>query len=127
MSKSTPKFALVDQPKGQLAAALRRRKHELADRYAIPHDLLAGSLSLSHTRCGKSSCHCAEGEGHPVWQLTFMFDGKKRVEKIPPEWAEDVGRRVQAGKEFKEAVAEVCAANARLLGLWRQQTKGRRR
>jgi hypothetical protein len=124
----TDKFRFTKQePSGALAASLRRRKFQLAERYRLPDDLLAGSLSQTHTRCGNSGCHCAQGEGHPVWQLTFMADGKKRVEKIPQEWVEDVRRRVEAGREFKEAFAEVCAANAQLLALWRQQTKGRRR
>jgi hypothetical protein len=50
-----------------------------------------------------------------------MADGKKRVERIPEEWAEEVKRGVDAGREFKQAVAEVFAANAQLLALWRKQ------
>lgn len=122
--KFLPKEA---EPKGDDASRLRRRKFELAQRFAIPDDLLPGSLSQTHTRCGRTGCHCAKGDGHPVWQLTFMADGKRRVEKIPAEWVDDVRRRVDAGREFKEAFAEVCAANAQLLALWRQQTRGRGR
>ena len=51
-----------------------------------------------------------------------MVEGKKRVERIPAGWVEDVRRRVDAGREFKQAVAEVLAANAQLLVLERQQT-----
>lgn len=120
------KFVVKDQAKGPLAAKLRQRKFELAERFGIPDDLLPGSLSLTHSRCGKKACHCAEEDGHRVWLLTFMVDGSKRVERIPEEWVDDVRRRVEAGREFKEAVAEVFAANAQLLALWRRQTKGRR-
>jgi len=116
-----------DEAKGPLASKLRQRKFELSTRFGIPDDLLPGSLSMSHSRCGKESCHCLTGDGHPVWALTFMVDGKKRVERIPEEWVKDVGRRVKAGREFKEAVAEVFAANAQLLALWRRQTRGRGR
>lgn len=52
-----------------------------------------------------------------------MVAGKKHVERIPAEWVEEVRRRVTAGREFKEAVAEVFAANAQLLALQRQQRK----
>ena len=121
------KFQLKIEAKGPLAARLRQRKFELVKRYAIPDDLLPGSLALTHSRCGKKSCHCITEGGHPVWLLTFMVDSKKRVERIPEEWVEDVRRRVEAGREFKQAVAEAFAANAQLLALWRQQTKGRRR
>jgi hypothetical protein len=53
-----------------------------------PEDALPGSLSLSHLRCGKSTCHCAEDRGHPVWSLTFMVKGKKHVQHIPKQWVE---------------------------------------
>jgi len=111
-------------PKGPQAARLRQRKFELLRRFAIPPDPLPGSLSLTHRRCGQSTCHCAKDKkGHPVWSLTFMAGGQKRVERIPNEWVEDVQRWVEAGREFKEAVAEVFAANAQLLALWRKQRR----
>ncbi len=110
------------KPKGPQAARLRQRKFELLRRFSIPPDFLPGSLSLTRRRCGQPTCHCATDEkAHPIWYLTFMADGKKRVERIPEEWAEEVKRGVDAGREFKQAVAEVFAANAQLLALWRKQ------
>jgi hypothetical protein len=52
-----------------------------------------------------------------------MVQGKKRVQHIPKHWVEDVRRRVEAGREFQDAVREVLAANAQLLVLARQQEK----
>ena len=114
------------EPKGELASRLRQRKFELVRRFRLPEDLLPGSLSLSHLRCGKPTCHCAHDEGHPSWTLTFMVQGQKRVQHIPKDWVEDVGRRVQAGREFQEAVREVLAANAQLLVLARKQRRKKR-
>jgi hypothetical protein len=108
-------------PKGPQASRLRQRKFELIRRFQLPDDLLPGSLSVSHTRCGKPTCHCASDPGHPAWSLTFMSQGKKRVERIPKDWADEVRRRVEAGREFQEALKEVLAANAELLVLWRKQ------
>jgi hypothetical protein len=124
---SEPHYPLKDEARGALAARLRQRKFELSKRFGIPEDLLPGSLCMTHSRCGRKTCHCATDQGHPVWLLTFMVGGKKRVERVPEEWVEDVRRRVAAGRVFKEAVAEVFAANAQLLALWRRQRKGRRR
>jgi len=110
------------EPKGPQAARLRQRKFALLRHFAIPPDLLPGSLALTHRRCGQPTCHCArDAKGHPIWYLTFMAEGKKRVERIPEEWVEEVQREVDAGREFKQAVAEVFAANAQLLALWRKQ------
>ena len=114
---------MKDEPKGPQASRLRQRKFELVRRFQLPDDLLPGSLSLSHLRCGKPTCHCADGPGHPAWSLTFMVRGKKRVQHIPKDWVEDVRRRVEAGREFQDAVREVLAANAQLLVLARQQKR----
>src|SRR5260370_641820 len=107
--------------KGDAAARLRQRKHAMLRRFQIPSDALPGSLALTHRRCGKPSCHCAQGQGHPVWSLTFMGQGRKRVERIPEEWVRGGRPRVESGRKFKQAVAEIFAANAQLLVLKRKQ------
>ena len=108
---------------GTEATALKRRKRRLLMRLRIPPDALPGSLSLSHRRCGKPSCHCAAGTAHPFCSLTFMVDGKKHVESVPAEWIDAVRPAVDAGRGFKDAVAELFAINARLLVLVRQQRR----
>ena len=110
-------------PKGPLAARLRRRIQHLLDRVELPPAGLPGSLALSHSRCGKPSCHCADGQGHPVWSLTFMLDGQKHVERVPPDWVDSVRLRVEQARQFKEAVAEIFTANAQLLALQRDQSR----
>jgi hypothetical protein len=107
--------------KGETAARLRQRKYALLRRFQIPPDALPGSLVETHHRCGKPNCRCAQGELHPMWSLTFMVEGKKHVQHIPRELVEELQPLVEQGREFKDAVAEVFAANAQLLGLWRQQ------
>ena len=109
------------EPKGPEAARLRQRKFSLLRQFHFPEDLLPGSLSLAHRRCGKPTCHCASGQGHPIWFLSFMSQGKHRVERIPKPWVDDVRRRVAAGREFQDALREVLTANAELLVLRRKQ------
>src|SRR3970040_2815 len=111
-------------PRGPRAARLRQRKRQLLARLRIPPDALPGSLALTHRRCGKPSCHCADGQGHPVWSLTYMVQGKKRVERIPEDWVDWVRPRVDRSRKFKEALAEVFALNAELLVVERRQQRG---
>lgn len=113
----------MSQPKGAEAARLRQRKFQLLRTLQIPAEALPGSLAMTLRRCGKSSCHCARGEGHPSWSLTFMVGGQKRVEHIPAEWVEPVRRRVELGRQAKDALAEILAANAQLLALERRQRR----
>jgi len=111
------------EPKGSRAASLRKRRFDLLQKLTIPADALPGSLALTHGRCGKETCHCADGKGHGSWSLTFMVRGKKRVERIPEEWVEEVRRRVEAGREFREALSEVLTTNAELVALARRQRR----
>lgn len=103
------------------ASRLRQRKRQLVSRLKIPPDALPGSLALTHRRCGRPSCHCADGQGHPLWSLTFMVQRKKRVEHIPQQWVDAVRQRVDHGREFKEALAEVLVLNAEILVLERKR------
>ena len=112
--------------KGNSAARLRQRKYALLRRLNIPPDALPGSLALTHSHCGKPSCWCDQGKGHPGWSLTFMVGGKKRVERIPEEWVEQIRPLVEQGREFKDAIGEIFATNAQLLALWRQQSTKKR-
>lgn len=116
----------MNRLRGPEAARLRQRKFRRLQTLSLPAEALPGSLSVSRTACGKSSCHCREGDGHEGWSLTFMVDGRKQVLRIPRDLVEAVRRRVAEGRAFKEAVAEVLASNALLLGLEiRQRRRGR--
>jgi hypothetical protein len=108
-------------PAGPPANRLRLRKRQILSRLTLPPDALPGSLALTHRRCGKPSCHCADGQGHPLWSLTFMVQGKKRVEHIPQLWVDAVRQRLDHGRQFKEALAELFVVNAELLVLERKQ------
>ena len=118
-----PKWVKLNQVKGAKAARLRQRKHELIQRFNIPDGLLPGSISRSYTRCGNPTCHCASDKGHPAWSWTFMVSGRKRVERVPADTVEQIRKRVEAGREFQDAVREVLAANAELVSLERQQQR----
>lgn len=113
--------------RGPEATRLRHRARRLLARFHLPKDALPGSLAVSHRRCGKPSCHCAKGDGHPFATLTFMVAGKKRVEAIPADWLDMVRPRVDAGQKFKKMAAELLAINAELLVLARQQSRQRSR
>lgn len=53
-----------------------------------------------------------------------MVRGKKHVERIPEDWVDSVRPRVVRGRKFKDAVAEIFAANAQLLALERNHSRG---
>jgi hypothetical protein len=111
------------EPRTPNASRLRQRKFALLHRLPQLADQLSGSLTRSYTRCGKPTCRCVHDKGHVAWSLTYMIKGRRHVERIPAEWAEEVERRVGAGRELQDAVREVLAANVQLLVLAKQQEK----
>ncbi len=50
-----------------------------------------------------------------------MVAGRKRVLHVPAAWVDEVRRCVEDGRQFKEAIAQVFAANAQLLAIELQQ------
>jgi len=111
---------------GDEAAKLRQRTHALIRRFQLPAsatEMLPGSLTRSETRCGRPGCHCATGPGHPAWTLSFTVKGRKRTERVPQEWAEEVAQRVAAGRALQEAVRDVLAANAERFVLARKRRR----
>jgi hypothetical protein len=118
---------MTREPKGPDAARWRKRKSDALRRYALPDNLLPGSLSQHRVRCGKPTCHCADGDGHVTWTLTYMADQRKRVLHIPHHLVDEVRRRVDAGRALQDALRDVLTANAELLILaWKEEKQKRR-
>lgn len=106
-----------------LIRKLEARRKQLLAELRLPTEGLPGSLAQSRRRCGSAGCHCHQGEGHLSWALTFMVDGKKRVEHVPEELLGDVRWRVEQGNAYKSGVAELMAINAQILILARRARK----
>jgi hypothetical protein len=54
-----------------------------------------------------------------------MIDGKKHVASVPADWIDAVRTAVDAGRGFKDSVADLFTINAQLLLLARQQRRRR--
>jgi hypothetical protein len=111
--------------KGVEASTLRRRKYALIRRFGIPENALGGSLNRVERKCGKPTCRCASGDGHPMWTLTYSVDGQRHVEFIPEALVPLLKPFAQEGRAYREAVAQVLTINAQLVSLWRQQQRDR--
>jgi len=108
------------------ASRLRQTKYALVRRYNIPENLLGGSLAATRRRCGKPNCHCRDGDGHLQWSVTFCHNGKKRVERVPREWVEEVEQVVLETRAYLEALREVMAINIELLARTRTQERNKK-
>lgn len=111
--------------KNREASLLRRRKFRLIRRFGLPENGLGGHLAMTYRKCGKPTCHCADGQGHPRWTLSYSFEGEKRVEVLPADLAAELAPLVDEGRQLREAVMEVLAINLQLLRMWRQEQRER--
>ena len=64
--------------------------------------LLRGSLVVMHRKCGKSSCHCQQGERHPALYLAVRVGHKRTMIYIPQALEETARQWVQNGRRVDE-------------------------
>jgi hypothetical protein len=109
--------------KSAKSSQLRKRKFSLSRRFELPAELLGGSLTLNHRRCGKPSCWCTDGQGHPHWVLTYSVLGEKVTLGVPHQLVDELEPLLARGKAYQEALTEIRAANAQLLHLWLKEQR----
>lgn len=81
-------------------------------------ELIRGSLLERQVRCGKSTCHCVDGPGHPVVYVGVTFRGGRTEQvTVPRELVPTIRRWVRNYQLWWEAIEEVSAINRRLLRL----------
>ena len=77
---------------------------------AVRDTLLRGSFVVLHRKCGKPTCHCSEGEGHPAKYLSLKESGRTRMIYIGPgeEMAVAEGnKRYRTFREHRAAMAKL--------------------
>jgi hypothetical protein len=62
--------------------------------------MLRGSVVQLRRKCGKASCHCADGSRHETWVLSYSEAGRTRLLPIPPHLLTSVRR---AAEKYRSA------------------------
>lgn len=105
-------------PPAPSPAALRRRRHTIPKALPPLEDVLRGSLLQREIRCGKPTCRCATGAGHPIVYVTVTFPGGRTQQvTVPPDLARTVRRWIDNYGRWWQAIEDVSAINRRLLQL----------
>jgi hypothetical protein len=99
------------------AAELRRRRRKLIREMPALDRILRGSLIERFKRCGRPSCHCAEGRGHgPKLYLSVSVSGERpQMDYVPNARGEEVRAMVDNFNRAREILNEICAINTELL------------
>jgi len=94
---------------------------------AIAHDrdllLLRGSLTVFRRRCGKPSCHCADGDPHESPALSYTEGGRSKTLTLS---AAEVAEVTAALERYERARSELEAAAGAGIAALRARRAGRR-
>ncbi len=93
---------------------LAHRAHVFAGLPRTPQGL-RGSVVFKHTRCGKSSCHCARGgPGHPHHYLSSTVQGRTHLDHIPADCTDWVQTQIDVYRQWQRAVVTITEINREL-------------
>jgi hypothetical protein len=100
------------------SASLRVRKRKIHQTLPPFDAVLRGSLFQREIRCGKPTCHCAKGPGHPVRYVSVSFPkGRTEQVTVPADLAPTIQSWIQNYLLWWQAIEAVSAINLRLLRL----------
>ena len=79
--------------------------------------LLRGSLVETFKRCGRPTCHCANGPGHgPKRYLSISATGQRpRMDYVPNATCAEVSEFLANFRKVREVLNDICAINTELL------------
>ena len=100
---------------------LRKRLHSAYDElgrllptFLARDAVFPGYVTERSVRCGKPSCHCADGARHPTWTVIFKEGGKTRsralylADRERAKKLADAYRRVRAAhRQWRKLVREI--------------------
>jgi len=92
--------------RSQMSAQERKTRSRLAQIISA-HGLMRGSLLVRRRKCGRPTCHCAQGEGHESLYLVISEKGRTRQLFVPKEWESRVRQWVEDHRQARQLMEEV--------------------
>jgi hypothetical protein len=102
-------------------SVVRRLREVASQRTAVVNQLaqtaplIIGSLSEVQRRCGKPSCHCAKGPGHPQLILMSLEDGRRRCQVIRRDDLAAVRQAVERYRAVREGLRLLSTLDSKVL------------
>ena len=88
---------------------------DLVGHLDLVHRQLALCLYRTRGRCGKPSCHCAEGPGHVRWAVAYWDSKTQHTRGVSAQQARALEPRVEAYRRFRRQRAALGRVAAGLL------------
>ena len=95
---------------------LEAKRRQLARSLPPLELILRGSLFRRMRRCGKPSCHCAQGEGHPVFTVGVSLpQGRTEQVCLPAELVPVARAWIRNYQRLWRRILQLSAINRELL------------
>jgi hypothetical protein len=88
----------------------QRSYRELAERVADIGFIAAGSVTLTHNRCGKPNCRCHADPPQlhgPYWQWTAKVDGKTVTKRLTPAEAKLYQEWISNDRQLRALITQM--------------------
>lgn len=79
--------------------------------------VISASLSETAKACGRPNCHCAVGEKHAVYQLSWTEDGRRRSAHVSAAELIELRPAVEQYRGLRRARAEIVRLSDQALSL----------
>jgi len=86
---------------------LNERKDQIIASLPSVGHVIHGSLVPGFVKCGKPTCHCANGEGHKVLRLSSFYHGHTAVDHVPASWEAWMREGIENYKSAQELLLEL--------------------
>ena len=94
----------------RLRQALVRLRDELGARLEVilaREPVVKGTVYALRRRCGKATCHCADGAPHQTWVLSWSEGGRTRLRAVPPNRLDALRPQTRAYQRLRRARARL--------------------
>lgn len=71
--------------------------------------MLRGTFGVAYRKCGKSTCYCAAGKGHPYSRITWSEEARSRTKTIPSQdtaWAQKLTENYRRFRKTRRTLRE---------------------
>lgn len=92
--------------KAQMSDAERRQRSRCMQ-LLREAGLLRGSLFVRERRCGKPTCRCAKGEGHPGLVVQFKDERRTRQIHVPKAMEAEIRVWVEQYQEIQRRIEQI--------------------
>lgn len=104
---------------------LEQQRQETVSELLGHAELLRGSFATVYTKCGRDTCWCKDGKGHPHSRITWNEKGQGYTRKIPKDeipWVLEVTEHYRKFRSLKQNLRKLEARSKSILVQLEEQT-----